>query len=170
MKVEILIRPILPEPNVMGRKLQRIKDELVETTSGPIARMLIRGFLKRTAFWDDPPTFQGVTREQVRQIRLDVGPFGRNKRKWVFVSGGTTRHLISPRRKNYLYIKRGYNPHTKTGDYYRGPGTYDGPFYRTIRGVLHPGNAPREFEKYIIQDTKDSILRLVRAAIARATA
>lgn len=179
MATQIRLEPILPKrhnfPLVIADQLEK---EIENTLRGYIRSTLVRAFYKRMTNWKQKPDITGrfdrrAYRGNLTGFALVVSPSGRNKRLWVFVSGGVPQHIIAPRRAGgSMTIKggvHGYRPRTMPGDYYGGPGDYDpeGTF-RTRNAVKHPGVEAREFEKHIASSNEDDFVRVIAAAVKRA--
>lgn len=164
MPVRIRIKPIQPEENFLTKLFGEYTTRIVSALRLRIAPMLQAEMQKWTRGWDTQVQFRGRVRIQATQIRLDVGPFGRGKQIWIYVTGGTSRHTIAPRNYPFLSIKKGYTPHTRPGGGYGGPGAYAGPYFRVYGTVDHPGYEGRQIERHIVADKLDDVVRIIARA------
>lgn len=182
MPIKMTFRPVIPRANYFVAGYESWYRAMGRALTGPVAKLLEDEFEKRAKGWDHAITFKTVFQEgakgpaTARRLRIDVGPFGKNKRYWVFVSGGVGGHSIYPKEANRrLWIKKGYKSRTDVGDVYGRRWAYEGPYYYMPPGwgVYHPGNEPREFEKHIKEKNEkkiyDILLRASAAALAAVT-
>lgn len=179
MATQIRIEPILPKHHDFPLNFaDRLEREIEDVLRGRIRSTLVAAFYRRMWGWEKRPDITGTFsrrayRGNLTGFSLTVSPSGRNKRLWVFVSGGVPAHSISPRRAGGAMTIQGgihgYRPRTLPGDYYGGPGDYDAEgTFRTRQTVHHPGIEAREFEKEIADQNESDFTRAIVSAIKRA--
>jgi hypothetical protein len=177
MPVTFKFVPILPKRhNYPLDIVDRLEQEVEGTLNGTIRRSLELSFDRRVSGWKNKPGFKSTFNRRTRKgaltgFALLVAPAGKNKRLWVFVSGGVPQHTIIPRRRKLLRVRGGiggYAPLTEPGDRYGGVGGYieDMTFY--ARRVNHPGIKPRSFETYIAKENEALVVMELTKAVARA--
>lgn len=181
MATQIRIEPILPKrPNYPLSVIGELEKQLSDTMRGPVRSTLVYEISRRMHGWKQSrrPDVSGqfsrrAYKGNMTGFSLTVGPSGPNKKFWVFVSGGTVPHEISPKRPGgYMTIRGGvggYRPRTLPGDYYGGPGDYDqASTFKTRNTVNHPGIQAREFEKEIVAKHERAIVVMITQAVQRA--
>ncbi len=93
---------------------------------------------------------------------------------YKFVTGGTRRHIIVPKRAKFLRFMWGgfgsYVPKTRPGGQYGGPGQVVNGTMQHRKRVNHPGNAARRFEYEIAKDYQPKFEKLMQDAIKRGIA
>src|SRR5574337_1312819 len=100
MPLQIRFEPILPRrSNYPVDIVGKLEAEVSNALNGPIKDRLEKAFEKRVSGWKDRPDFKSKMNRHASALgltgfSLTVGPFGRNKRIWVFVSTGTIAHPI----------------------------------------------------------------------------
>jgi len=109
-----------------------------------------RGLVKN---WNGQPVFQSTTKIVGGALVVHCKPTGPNAQKWIWVSQGTKPHTIKPKNSPVLIFSTGYQPKTKPGNFFAGPGLSEGPTV-VARSVNHPGTEPRNFEKKWIEWVK----------------
>lgn len=165
--VQVKIIGIFPPKNILVKKGADILDALEDALKGPVADLLEHEMEKRVKGWTDAPRFESKFYALLTRIGLIVMPAGRGKKKWIWATAGTRDHLIVPRRAKLLTIKEGYDPRTKPGNIYGGPGSYSGD-YHLAGAVRHPGVKPREFERHIVQENTKKIFDILQQAANKA--
>lgn len=177
MAVEVRVEPILPKRKDYPLDVaNRVEREVGNVLRGYVQSTLVQAFYRRMIGWKEKPDIRGTFNRRAYKgnltgFSLTVSPSGRNKRLWVFVSGGTPPH-IEPRGGVKLMVIRGgvhgYRPRTMPGDYYGGPGDYDDAGTFRARQINHPGIEARQFEKHIAETNTDDFVNRITAAVARA--
>jgi len=125
----------------------------VEKTFDRHVKPELRSYFTRiTKLWDHPVRFEARKKVTSKSISLYVGPTGTNAKLWIWITLGTKGPYLIPKQPKPsgfpLRYRKGYQPRTKPGYKYRGPGKAVGP-WRSAHQVKHPGIKPREFEKHI---------------------
>lgn len=178
MPVEVRMEPIVPKNRDFPENLySRLEASLAVAMQGPIRQKIEGDLYGRAVGWAHRITFKSTYNTRASAlgltgVSLTTVPFGTNKRFWVYVSAGVKSHPIRPRQAPLLRIRGGiggYAAHTRPGGYAGGRGNYndDATFYaKYIRNW--PGIEPREFEKWVVNKNKSTIVELLTAAIDRA--
>lgn len=137
------------------------------TMKGPIKDQLKKAFARRTSNWGSKPEFAGYFSRQGKDgVALLVSPRGASADKWKWVSGGTPSHQIVATNAPLLRFQKFYDPRTKPGNKYGGPGRKSGPWVNTP-AVRHPGIMPRDFETHIANEEGPSIIALLETVIRK---
>lgn len=119
-------------------------------------------FEKTTATWKTPVKFD-------EQISLSGGPqveiFTTNK-IYGYVDQGTEPHVIVPKKAKALRFQSGYRAKTTPGVIgSSGGGSFGDTVYS--KGILHPGNAPRNFSKEIEKIWQPKFKRAMEASMSK---
>lgn len=157
---EIRTRSSYPNFGNMVREVERTIDTVVKPE-------LLDYFTRITKLWKHQVDFQARKQITAQGITLYVYPTGPHKMLWVWTSEGTRPHTIVPKAAGYpLRFRTRYQPRTKPGYKYRGPGKAVGPWVAAYR-VQHPGTKPREFEKHIKRFYQPKFKRHMENALQR---
>lgn len=168
MPVRIEITPILPPANIFAKKAARIEAEIAATLRSDVAALLSSALAKRSANWSKSPKWNA--RVSVGgSIILDLKPTGEGKKLWTWVSGGTGRHDITPKRRKWLKFESGYVPKTLPKGTFGQAGKYIGGTVFT-QYVNHPGIDARNFEQDVVDEEGRKVEGMIEAAVARAVA
>lgn len=167
MRIEI--HAILPAAgvNFMEKRSVEMLVAVEAALKGPVKDQLKRAFSKRVSNWGSKPEFAGYfSRRGKDGYALLVSPRGGNAEKWKWVSGGTSAHGIDAVNSPVLRFQKFYEPRTRPGNRYGGPGRKYGP-WQNVKSVQHPGIKPRDFEQHIADDEAPSIISLLETVIRR---
>ena len=94
-----------------AKQLEKFDQALSEYLERDLSKQLIGEFEKTTANWKSPPEFRS-NYSRARQVST-VGPYGRGKQKWRWVSEGTPRRTITAKKPNgMMRFPRNYTPKT----------------------------------------------------------
>lgn len=158
---EIQIKVNLGDANKNPVKvLQKLDKELSQYMRDDLAKDLVQEFKKTTSTWREPPEFRSTYRETDVQGRkvLTVGPYGRGKTKWQWVSDGTRRRTIMAKNPNgMMKFPRNYIPKTTASGYWGGSGLRFGPTVLAKR-VSHQIEARKFSEK--IKNVQEPIIKI----------
>ena len=115
----------------------------------------IRQFNDVVSDWNHKPKFKARKVISGESIKLFVFPAGKNKKIWTYVSRGTRRHKIRPKKPGgLLAFTLGYSARTKArGKAHVGTGKATGDRVFAAE-VDHPGTEAREFEEVIADENK----------------
>lgn len=166
MPVQIKIEAIVPERNYFSKRASRLQDELVATLRGQVTLTLVGALRERSANWSKSPRWNAKITTGARLV-LDLKPTGPGEKLWRWVSGGTGRHDITPRRRKWLKFETGYVPKTLPKGTYGQAGAYVGGSVFT-QYVDHPGIEARAFEEDVVDEKGDDVRGALAAAVARA--
>lgn len=168
MPVEIRIEPILPNRNFIVNKAARLQSEIVGALELGVTLMLVGALRERSANWSTSPVWNSKVSAGAK-ITLTLRPTGAGAKKWRWVSGGTKRHDITPKRRSYLVFGSGYVPKTLPGGTFAksGNGEYIGDTVFT-KYVDHPGIDARNFEQDVVDEKEGAVNGAIAAAVARA--
>lgn len=112
-------------------------------------RKLIAEFDSVVLNWKHRPKFIATMGDKGGDFILSVRPAGKEAQKWRWVSRGTKGpYKIRAKNAKTLAFRTNYQPRTKPGYVFGGPGKASGP-WRTPVEVEHPGIEPRLFEEHI---------------------
>ncbi len=120
----------------------------------------IQEFEKVVANWEHQPDFKARKFITADALKLNVFPAGEHKDIYKFVTGGTKAHLIpkTPKTAGSLAFMWGgpgsYQPKTRPGGKFGGPGQVVGGQMFFAKQVQHPGTKARNFEKAICEQEK----------------
>lgn len=173
MPVKIRIESILPKrSNYPADIIPKVMSAMEAALRGPVKHRLVREFEGRAAGWEHKPAFKETSfRSGSQLMSITVGPFGNNKRIWVFVSSGVPRHRIPKAGRTRMRIRGGrggYAPHTTTtGSTGRGS-SYDESATFFAYEVDHPGIQARNFEADIANKAEGYIVGVLALAFSRA--
>lgn len=149
------------------RNGSKIRREIEQALSGPVKQKIVKRFDARVANWKNKPRFFGRRTSRVDAISLFVHPGGNAEavRIYGFVTLGTRPHRIEG--NPTLFFPGGpYQPKTKPGGSYGGPGIAPGPTV-AAKVVQHPGTEPRNFEADVAKESKSEFYRDMDAAFER---
>lgn len=177
-QASIRIEPVLPTDldfiQTHGDQVLREIKQVLQSRIGP---MLANAFEDRATGWKDSPNFEQKFSETTDQMVMAVTPQGKNRKIWIYVSGGTKSHMIYNRKRTSkghgLYIKGGvggYSPRTRPGNVFGGSGTYNMSASFRAFAVHHPGIQPREFEKHIVEDEQDDLVSEITQVVEKLAA
>lgn len=138
-----MVRGRKKHPNWSG-----IAKEIERTIDATIKPEALSYFERIVASWKHKPGFKARKRVSHEEIVIWVYPTGEHKAIWGYVSGGTRPHIIRPKKARALVFRTGYEPRTRPGGQYRGPGTATGDLV-FAQQVQHPGSKARNFERHI---------------------
>ena len=144
-------------PAKVLRKLDKELSKYLESNLGPD---LVKEYQKTTTGWNSPPDFKNIYKETSVQGNkvLTVGPYGRGKTKWQWVSDGTRRRVIMAKNPNgMMKFPRNYIPKTTASGYWGGPGLRYGPTVLAKR-VVHQIEARKFSEK--IKNAQEPIIKI----------
>jgi len=112
-------------------------------------RKLIAEFDSVVANWNHKPKFIATMGDKGGDFTLSVRPAGKEAQKWRWVSRGTKGpYPIRAKRAKTLAFQKNYQPRTKPGYVFGGPGKSSGP-WQFPKEVTHPGIEARLFEEHI---------------------
>jgi hypothetical protein len=167
--MRVLIEAIVPNDgeDFMSKRLAIFDREMKAVLTGPIKDILQTAFKKRVARWKSKPGFPARYSLIANSVgSILVYPSGTQVDKWKWTSAGTAPHAIVANKAKVLKFQKNYNPHTRPGNVYGGPGKKSGKWVNTP-SVMHPGTAARDFEQNIVIDEQDKIMILLHEVIAR---
>ena len=151
-------------------KWQPFHNEIAKALDSVVKPDLIAWFNKIVAAWKHRPSFKAKKSITPEEMQVYVYPTGMNAKIWRYVSGGTRRHIIRPKRAKALAFVWGgpgsYKPRTTTSGGYKGPGKATGKDV-LFKSVNHPGNKARNFERHIARWYKKEFRRVMKNAVAR---
>lgn len=140
--------------------------EVERTFRTEIKAELLSYFYRVVEEWKHKVRFEATIMVSNKGIWIYVYPVGPNANLWIWTSGGTEPHTITPKGPYPLVFRTEYQPKTRPGYKYRGPGESVGPWVATY-AVKHPGTKPREFEKHINRFYLPKFRRRVENALRR---
>lgn len=139
---------------------------------------LKKEFEKITANWEHQPTFSTFFRTYSDRMAMYCVVKGNKGGKgeataadiWHWLSQGTRRHRIPTEGTTPMTFVYGgaYQPKTKPGGTWGGPGVTTGGHVKTMSWVNHPGIEARHFEEEIGKNFKRRFNIIVDNAIRRA--
>lgn len=147
------------------------KPEIDRAMDGHIKPKLIEYCMRIVSRWrGDKPTFKARKIVTPNYWAVDVWPgAGKGADKWRWASGGTRKRRIVPKKPGGVLVFRAdYQPITRGGGQYRGPGKATGELVFT-RLVKNHRIKPRNFEKTILRWYRQSkhFLRTMENAVKR---
>ncbi len=152
-------------------KMPKVKKRLAAVLDDDVKPELIKRFKRVTSNWEHKVDFKARKQIRPNNIQVSVFPTGKNKKIWIWVSGGTRPHKIRARKaKRLAFVSGGpgsYKPKTKKPCKFGGPGVVIGGSPVFVQEVDHPGNEGREFEKTIAADYKRPYSRTMENAFRR---
>ncbi len=152
-------------------EMPKAKVQVGDFLDSDIKPELIKRFERVTSNWDHKVDFKARKFVNTKRVMIRVFPAGKNKKIWIFVSGGTRPHKIRPRKaKRLAFVSGGpgsYKPKTKAVGKFGGPGVVVGGSPVFAKEVNHPGNEGRGFEKTIAEDYKPEYARVMENAFRR---
>lgn len=168
--MKIYFRAIKPKHS--SNPFDAIADEVLKAVDKEVKPALIKYFERIVRKWDHQPQFKAMKRFTALGLSVYVYPTGPNADIWRFVSLGTKRHPIGPKKPGgKLAFPWGgygsYKPKTSKGGHYNGPGIVTNPVTTILDKVDHPGNEGREFEKHIARWYRPEFKRTIKNAIRR---
>jgi len=129
------------------KRLKQFDKDLTRYLEKDLSNDLKKDYGETVKNWSGPPEFRSIYRELQTKKVLTVGPHGRGRKKWGWVSDGTPRRTITAKRPNgMMRFPRNYTPKTTPGGSYGGPGLKHGPIVLAKR-VSHQINARKFSEK-----------------------
>jgi len=135
----------------------------LEKELGATGEFMRRDFEKTTKSWKHKPVFE---------VLVEAGPpavvlVTTDDKNYSYVDLGTEEHIILPVKAKVLKFSSGYKAKTTPGVIGSSAG---GPFGADVfsRGVIHPGNAPRNFSKEIAKEWKPKFKNRMQTAMGRA--
>lgn len=149
-----------------------IKDEMVTAMETLIIPRIEGYFQNVVDQWsaENRPEIETEKTETPDSIEWYIRPVGDEAKIWGYVTNGTKPHKILPKRGKALRFRwggpRSYTPKTGFGGQYRGSGKTTGPT-RFFKGVNHPGNKPRNFEKHFKRWINPAFRKESEAAVKR---
>ena len=130
-------------------------------------RRLLAEFNSVVLNWKHRPKFIANMGEKGGDLTLSVRPAGKEAQKWQWVSRGTKGpYKIRAKNAPRLAFQTNYQPRTKPGGSFGGPGKATGP-WRTAQEVTHPGIEARLFEEYIANRFAPEFRRRIENLIRR---
>lgn len=165
--------PRKPFPN------KREAERILKEAAMQVARIAIKYLEEYTASWEHKPQWGIRIKVNLdKEIIVYIYPTGPDAQIFKLVSGGTKGpYPIDPKvtirgqkrlGQAYLVFKVGYQPKTRPGGRYKGPGKAVGPEVFATH-VEHPGIKPRNIEKTIgqwLRKRKD-VQKIMKNAMAR---
>lgn len=150
----------------------KVKRQLESHIDSQVKPELIKRFERVVVNWQHKPEFKARKFVTVDEIQVNVFPAGEHKMIWIYVSGGTKPHEITPKNAyNRLFFEWGgpgsYKPKTRPVGRFGGPGVVMGGSLAVAKSVQHPGTEAREFEKAIRDDYRREFSRSMEAAWRR---
>lgn len=173
MPIKIQVEGIFPSrSNYPADIIPKVMSEMEAALRGPVKQRLVREFEGRAAGWTHKPSFKETDfHAGSRIMSVTVGPFGNNKRIWIFVSSGVDRHRIPKSGRTRMRIRGGrggYTPHTNTtGSTGRGSSYNESATFYAYE-VDHPGIKARNFEADIADKSEGFIVGVLALAFSRA--
>lgn len=159
MRVEVSIPRSLErflDPMIVRRELREAVDHS--------ANLVHYDFKRTIRTWRRKPYFRkSGPRETIGKIEATVST---DSEIYFFVEGGTTPHIIRPRRATHLRFQTGYRAKTRVGVVGSRPGGKFGP-YTTRKVVRHPGFPSRQFSELIARNRARNVENLTRLALRR---
>ncbi|HMN10719.1 MAG TPA: hypothetical protein PKD55_00170 [Bellilinea sp.] len=166
--VYIYFKPIVLAPQDTPEwRFRGMERDLLRVIGVKVANTIKKDMEKFQTKWDHKVQIRIKPALTARQFRVDITPFGTNKKYWGLVTSGVPGRYIARRRAPYLSIKKGYRPHTTPKGGSGGPGTYSGPFYRARYPVWWPGYEGREFERYIVSKREKYVVKEIMRTVQR---
>lgn len=156
-----LIRGRKESPNWKG-----IVKEVERTIDATVKPEVLQYFERIVKSWKHKPGFRARKRATRQEIVIWVYPTGEHKAIWGYVSRGTRPHVIRPVKAQALHFRTGYQPRTRPGGQYRGPGQATGD-YVFAQEVQHPGTKARDFERHIARWYRPKFRRHIENAMRR---
>lgn len=164
VKIEMTLKKP-PASQMPDAGWDRTRQNVELALQGPVGKLVRDSFEKRVKNWDTKVTFKSKFKAGPRRSRLDTGPYGRNRRIWEWVSGGTYPHPIHPVKAKKLTVQD-YSPKTKPGGVYGGPGSRTGSV-SCLSFVHNLGIKARNFEDDIGREVEDEVLTILSKAIIK---
>lgn len=168
MPFKVRIEGIFPDEDYPAKKINRALDKLKVWLISDAGKLLQRDFEDTTRGWSERPSFPVIYSEPYgTRMQIFISPKGRGTTNWIRVSKGTRSRAIYARRRKNMVFQPDYNPHTRPGGKWGGPGTYSGDTVRTpvVRGH---SIAPRDFSKFIADKREDKLQRDAAGVVKRA--
>lgn len=151
-----------------------IKEEITQAIETRIIPRIEGYFQNVVNEWapENRPKIETKKTEGPNYIEWYTRPVGDNARIWDYVTNGTKRHYITPKRPGYplrfLWGGPGsYKPKTGFGGQYRGPGRVVNGRMRRFMIVDHPGNKGRNFEKHFKRYINPAFRKETERAVKR---
>ena len=156
-KPKVIIQGIIAR-KTMGEKFETTRKEIARYLRTSGANQVIRELNKTTVGWTEAPSFTGTVTFPYSgtRIRLKVIASGRGKANWERINNGTGPRMIISKKKPMTF-ERGYDPRTKAGGHYGGPGSRSGPTVYKRRVVGPHRIEPRDFVGEVLKITQEPI-------------
>lgn len=156
--MSIHLIPVKPDKNKSpAKQMRKFLDKTEEFLKKKAGPELTDAEKTSVENWNEPPVFvfeYEETRDTMLVKAFPTGPFAK---KWVYVSEGVAGHRITPKRAQWLAFQPKYDPHTKPGGKFGGPGTYSGSTqYR--KSVNWPGIQARHIPEVLKKRIEDKIV------------
>lgn len=151
----------------------QILDAVYQTHKTQVQKDLVGYFNLITGDWSakSRPKLTRITYKRDTGVTTVVTPAGPNAKIWTYVTRGTRKHIIKPKRARFLRFMWGgpgsYIPKTKPGGQYGGPGMVQNGKSQFRKSVNHPGSRGRFFERRIVNDYTARYIGLMEKAIQR---
>jgi hypothetical protein len=143
MPASVRLEPILlKKPLVDTAKLMRGLERAIDDTTA----IVDANFKATVESWKHKPKF--IRRRATRKGRGIEGDVLVRDEIYGYVTGGTRKHVIRPKRARLLAFRGGYRAKTRR----RVIGSHRGGAYGSLRfakQVIHPGTEAREFQQEI---------------------
>lgn len=168
MAVKIRVEPILPSGKFPSQQHDLFVKLATNYLRGDLKNRLTKALLETTRNWTHKPTFQSKV-NTVNGLSLLVYPDARTKssRIWIYVHEGTRPRTIRARLAPRLTVQS-YNPHTKRGGRWGGPGNRHGEISYPKVVVNWPGIDKRDFSKEIASRQERQIRRDIQNIVRKA--
>ena len=170
--IRMRIEAILPKERTYPQsRFNQLIDELEGYMQGPLQRTLTRKFDETTQGWRHRPDFSSEFSRPYNGngLQLWVRPKGPYTTQWSRVSLGTGPREI--RSDSLMVFQPDYDPKTRPGGHYGGPGRKSGPVIRThVVGTIKPHRIePRKFSEQIKHEEEKRIISDVQALALKVT-
>lgn len=168
MPIRLEIEGIFPPAGFFLKKGASLESSLRNALQSDVTATLVGALAERSANWSTSPLWSAKISGSASLV-LDLKPTGAGEWKWRWVSGGTQRHDITPKKAKYLKFGSGYVPKTLPGGTFAksGNGEYIGGDVFT-QHVDHPGIDARNFEQDVVDEKGAKVKGILAAAVAAA--
>lgn len=126
-----------------------------------------RRFIVTYLTWSDQPKFDTKVIGKSPGSKQIRGIHATQHQKYEWVTKGTPPHVITARNARALAFSSDFVPKTQPGIIGSGAG-FVGPVDTFAKSVMHPGTAPRGFDKNIAKDMERPFLEIMGDAMMRA--
>jgi hypothetical protein len=167
MPLAVRFEPILPKDlDFPSKQFERFKKTAVSVMNSNTKPGVKRELSKFTRGWRTRVDFSSAVARRPDRIFITIFPRGQpGRRVWEWVSEGTRENYpISPGELGYLAIAD-YQPFTRPGGVFGGPGSRSDDVGFVTRTVPHPGIEAREFEKHAADSYEDEFGREMTLAL-----